>query len=235
MYQLDFRMKIGSGFQGLLPTTEIETGELPEYVMIWLHGLGADGNDFVPIVDQLNLPLSKSIRFVFPHAPEQPITINKGYVMRAWYDIKDSNFNVNEDELGIRHSQKAIEALIEREIESGIATERIIVAGFSQGGVIALQTGLRYAKPLAGILALSCYLSLSASLVVEVNRRNLAIPIFMAHGIGDDVIPLSYAVESKKIIKAIGYTPEWHDYPMAHSVCNQELRDISRWIQAVFS
>lgn len=227
-------MKIGSGFHELLPATEIETGELPEYVIIWLHGLGADGNDFVPIVDQLNLPLNKSIRFVFPHAPERPITINNGYVMRAWYDIKDSNFNASEDELGIRHSQKAIEALIEREIESGIATERIIVAGFSQGGVIALQVGLRYAKPLAGILALSCYLSLSESLVVEVNRRNLAIPIFMAHGIGDDVIPLSYAVRSKEMIKTVGCMPEWHDYPMAHGVCNQELHDISRWIQAVF-
>lgn len=222
--------------QKLLPTTEIETGESPEYVIIWLHGLGADGNDFVPIIDQLNLPLDKSIRFVFPHAPEQPITVNNGYIMRAWYDIKDSNFNTDdEDELGIRHSQEEIEALIEREVENGVATERIIVAGFSQGGVIALQVGLRYVKSLAGILALSCYLSLSESLAVEVNRRNLAIPIFMAHGVDDDVIPLSYAAKSREMIKAIGYMPEWHDYPMTHSVCYQELHDISRWIQGAFS
>ncbi|GKS68451.1 phospholipase/carboxylesterase [Nitrosomonas sp. PY1] len=219
----------------MLPAIEIETGELPEYVIIWLHGLGADGNDFLPIVDQLNLPLNKSIRFVFPHAPERPITINNGYVMRAWYDIKGSNFNASEDELGIRRSQRAIEALIEREIENGIATERIVVAGFSQGGVMALQVGLRYTKPLAGILALSCYLSLSESLVAEINRKNLTIPIFMAHGIDDNVIPLSYAIRSKEMIRAVGYTPEWHDYSMMHSVCNQELHDISQWIQKVFS
>lgn len=216
---------------GILPAIEIETGDSPRYSVIWLHGLGADGNDFVPIIKQLNLPSEKSIRFVFPHAPERPITINNGYIMRAWYDIIDSSFDGATDESGIFNSQKAIEVLIAQEIQRGIAAEKIILAGFSQGGVMALQVGLRYTKTLAGILALSCYLPLAKTLESEANRNSLAMPIFMAHGIGDEIIPISYAEKSLAIIREVGFMPEWHEYPMTHSISPQEIFDISQWMQ----
>ncbi|MFZ1851828.1 MAG: alpha/beta hydrolase [Nitrosomonas sp.] len=224
-------MQIEKEFSNLLPTIEIETADSPEYSIIWLHGLGADGNDFVPIINQLNLPPSKSMRFIFPHAPEKPISINNDYIMRAWYDIVDSSFDGLADESGIRNSQKAIEALIAKEIQRGINPKNIILAGFSQGGVMALQVGLRYPKMLAGILALSCYLPIPKAVAVEINRNNLAVPIFMAHGIEDPVIPISYAKRSREIIKELGFMPEWHEYPMMHSVSQREIYDISQWIQ----
>ncbi|MCC8995811.1 MAG: alpha/beta hydrolase [Nitrosomonas sp.] len=221
------------GFENLLPAIEIETAHSPEYSIIWLHGLGADGNDFVPIVNQLDLPLNKSIRFVFPHASERSISINNGYVMRAWYDILNLSFNEHEDESGIRNSQKVIEAMIAREIQRGIPVEKIVLAGFSQGGAMALQVGLHYTESLAGIMALSCYLPLLRSFAFEVNRNNLAIPIFMAHGIGDDVIPISYAIKSREVMKTAGFSPEWHEYSMGHNVSQQEMQDISRWIHEI--
>ncbi len=211
----------------LLPVVELKTGPLHTHTIIWMHGLGADGNDFVPIVNELKLPQDKQIKFIFPHAPERPVTINNGYVMRAWYDISNTNY---EDELGIRNSQKAIDALIENEIQNGIASDNVLLAGFSQGGVMALQVGLRHNNPLGGIIALSCYLSLADTLIDEAASVNAKIPIYMSHGSQDSVIPISRAVTSKEKLLAANYPIEWHEYPMAHSVCMEEIEDINRWL-----
>jgi len=211
----------------LLPVVELKTGSLHTHTIIWMHGLGADGNDFVPIVNELKLPEGKHIKFIFPHAPERPVTINNGYVMRAWYDISNTNC---EDELGIRNSQKAIDALIENEIQNGIVSHNIILAGFSQGGVMALQVGLRHTSQLGGIIALSCYLPLADMLVDEAESVNATIPIFMSHGSQDSVILISRAVTSKEKLLATDYPVEWHEYPMAHSVCMEEIEDISHWL-----
>lgn len=219
----------------LLSAIEIETGTSPAYTILWMHGLGADGNDFVPIVNELKLPAEKQIRFIFPHAPARPITINNGYVMRAWYNICDSNLSNSEDEAGIRDSQKAIDALIENEIRRGIASKNIVLAGFSQGGVIALQTGLRHKNKLAGIVALSCYLPLSASLLNEAHPANASIPIFMAHGTYDPVVPISLAIASRENLRFANYALEWREYPMEHTVCIQELIDISQWLHRILS
>lgn len=217
----------------LLPAVEIETGGSPAHAVVWLHGLGADGHDFVPIVNELTLPSDASIRFIFPHAPERPVTINNGYVMRAWYDIYRADFNDPEDQSGIRYSQAALDALIEREMQRGIPSGHIFLAGFSQGGAMALQTGLRQNNPLAGIIALSCYLPLAETLAVEVCGANATTPVFMAHGIYDPVIPLSHAAASRDKLLATGYPLEWHEYPMAHSVCETEIADISRWLRHI--
>ncbi|MCX7184403.1 MAG: alpha/beta hydrolase fold domain-containing protein, partial [Nitrosospira sp.] len=166
----------------LLSTIELENGIDPTHTILWLHGLGADGNDFVPIIDELELPSASRIRFIFPHAPMRPVSINNGFVMRAWYDVLNLNFNQPEDEDGLRDSQRAIEALLERERQRGITPERIVLAGFSQGGAMALQTGLRYPERLAGIMALSCYLPLQQTLAAEAHHVNSATSIFMAHG-----------------------------------------------------
>lgn len=214
-----------------LTPIEIETGEHLLYSIIWLHGLGADGHDFVPVVDELNLPPDKAIRFIFPHAPERPVTINGGYVMRAWYDIYNADFNHHQDETGIRDSQRAIAALIDREQQRGIASRHIFLAGFSQGGAMALHTGLRYPQPLAGIVALSCYLPLAEMLTAEVSAANAAIPVFMAHGFYDAVIPIAKATASKDNLTAAHYPVEWHQYAMEHTVCNPELIDLSAWLQ----
>jgi phospholipase/carboxylesterase len=216
----------------LLPVVELKSGTLPTHTIIWMHGLGADGNDFVPIVNELRLPQDIQVRFVFPHAPERPVTINNGYVMRAWYDISNTNY---QDELGIRDSQQAINALIDQEIQSGIASENIILAGFSQGGAMALQVGLRQPKPLGGIIALSCYLPLADTLAGEAESVNASIPVFMAHGSHDSVIPISQAVTSKETLLAANYSVEWHEYPMAHSVCMEEIEDISHWLGTLLS
>ena len=210
---------------------EIETGDSPGASVIWLHGLGADGYDFEPIVPELQLP-DIPIRFVFPHAPMQPVTINAGMVMRAWYDVKDSAIR-REDESGVRDSQVLIEGLIAREKRRGSKADRIVLAGFSQGGAIALQTGLRHPERLAGIMALSCYLPIADSLAAEAHAANRDVAIFMGHGIQDPVVSPARARESLVLLQRAGYTVAWHEYPMAHAVCPEEIRDIGAWLRRV--
>jgi phospholipase/carboxylesterase len=219
----------------LLPAVEIETGPTPTHAVLWLHGLGADGHDFVPIMDELALPSTRSIRFVFPHAPMRPVSINRGMVMRAWhdYDMIDPNVGVQENLESLRSSQRAIEALIDREMGRGIKPENIVLAGFSQGGALALHTGLRYPLAFAGILALSCYLPAPKTLAAEAHRDNLTTPVFMAHGQSDNVVPLMLAAASKRQLLESGYPVEWHEYPMAHTICREEIDDISNWLNRV--
>ncbi len=206
-------------------------GSEPRHAVIWLHGLGADGYDFEPLVPELNLPADKPVRFLFPHAPRQPVTINGGMVMRAWYDITGTEMVRHEDDAGIRRSAAAVRNLIANENARGIPTDRIILAGFSQGGAIALHTGLRHPESLAGILALSTYLPLSAQLEAEAHAANRATPIFMAHGLYDPVIPLILAESSRTRLQEAGYSVQWHSYPMPHAVSPQEIRDISHWFR----
>ncbi len=215
-----------------LQRIELATGPAPTATVIWMHGLGADGWDFVPIVRELDLPEDLGVRFVFPHAPVRPVTINNGYRMRAWYDIAMSDIGRLPDERGIRESQASVEALIERERSRGIAAGRIVLAGFSQGGAIALHTGLRHGEPLAGILALSTYLPLAETLTAEATDANSSIPVFMAHGTEDPVIPLSLARSSREALEARGIRPEWHEYPMPHSVCAEEVTAMGQWLCA---
>jgi phospholipase/carboxylesterase len=215
-----------------LETIEIETRPKPSHSVIWLHGLGADGNDFVPIVQQLKLP-KLGIRFVFPHAPMRPVTINGGFVMRAWYDIVAQDLAQRADEAGIRHSQAAIDALIAKEAARGMPASRVVLAGFSQGGVIALQTGLRHPKALAGVMSLSAYLPLASTVEKERNAANHATPIFIGHGMADNVVPLKAGTAARDQLIKLGYDVDWHQYPMAHSVCPQELDDISAWLTRV--
>jgi phospholipase/carboxylesterase len=217
-----------------LDAIEIETGPQPTASVIWLHGLGADGSDFVPVVDALDLP-DGPIRFVFPHAPMQPVTINQGYVMRAWYDIASTDLERRADEGGVRASQKLIEALLEREKSRGTSARRIVLAGFSQGGAIALQTGLRQPERLAGIMALSCYVPIAASLASERAAANGDVPIFMAHGLYDPIIPVRLARESRDLLAQLGYGVEWHEYPMEHSVAPEEVDAIGAWLRRVLS
>lgn len=217
----------------LLETIEIETAPNPTVSVIWMHGLGADGSDFVPIVQELDLTGCPPIRFVFPHAPTMPVTINGGYVMRAWYDILGSDLAKREDEKGLRESQAAIEHLIAQEKSRGIAANRIVLAGFSQGCAMAIQTGLRHPEKLAGLLCLSGYVPLHATVTAERHKANHETPIFMAHGRGDQVIPINRAEMSRDLLKALGYSVEWHEYMMQHSVCAEEIDDISAWLQRV--
>lgn len=198
--------------------------------IIWLHGLGADGNDFVPIAQQLHTFTSLPIRFIFPHAPLRAVTLNGGYVMRAWYDIFGLNLNTREDRLGLQKSAQNIEALIENEIASGLSSKQIALAGFSQGGAMALYTALRYTQPLAGIIALSTYLPMRETLIQEANHTNQSIPIFMAHGQQDNVIPFHWAELSHDSLKQHGYKVNWHNYPIGHSVSTEEVSDIIRWL-----
>ncbi len=195
-----------------------------------MHGLGADGHDFEPIVPELELPQTLAVRFVFPHAPMRPVTINAGMVMRAWYDVLELGGG-REDEAGVRASQILVEALMAREKSRGIPADRIVLAGFSQGGVMALQTGLRQPEPLAGIMALSCYVPLARTLTAETNAANRDVPIFMAHGIYDDLIPIARARQSRDLLLGLGYRVEWREYPMPHSVSGEEVADISRWLR----
>jgi Predicted esterase len=218
----------------LLEHVEITTGTKPAGTVIWMHGLGADGWDFVPIVKELGLPENLALRFIFPHAPMRPVTLNDGYVMRAWYDIAKTELQRMTDEKGIRESQKQIEAFIARERERGIASDKIVLAGFSQGGAIALQTGLRHAEPLAGILALSTYLALAGSLAAEAAAANKSMPIFMAHGTEDPVVPIELAETSRDTLKSHGYNVRWADYPMPHSVCMEEVSAIGEWLTERF-
>jgi phospholipase/carboxylesterase len=216
-----------------LETVEIETGPNPTASVVWLHGLGADGNDFVPVAHELELP-GRSIRFVFPHAPHQPVTINGGMVMRAWYDILSADFERRADARGLRASQGLVEALIEREKARGTPAAQIVLAGFSQGGAIALQTGLRHPQRLAGIMALSCYVPLADSLDAERTDANRGLPIFFGHGVQDEIIPVALARRARDLLATLGYDVQWHEYGMPHSVCLQEIRDIGAWLRRVF-
>ena len=219
----------------LLECVELQTQSAPSASVIWLHGLGADGYDFVPVVRELQALGAPAARYVFPHAATMPVTINGGAVMRAWYDIVGADLVRREDEKGIRASQSQVETLIARERERGLASSRIVLAGFSQGGAIALQTGLRQSTPLAGIIALSCYLPLADSFAKERTAASASVPIFMGHGTSDPIVPLARGAASRDALKAAGYAVEWHQYPMAHSVCEQEIRDIATFLKRVLS
>ena len=219
-----------------LESIEIKTAPNPTAAVIWLHGLGADGNDFAPIVRELKLGGAPPIRFVFPHAPMMPVTINNGLVMRAWYDVTFGDLEGTTrraDEQGVRASQAAVDKLIAREIERGVEPRNIVIAGFSQGGAIALQAGLRHPQRLAGIMALSTYLPLAENLAAEGAAPNRDVPIYYAHGTHDPVIPLAMANASRAKLSELGYTVEWHEYPMQHSVCLEEIQAISAWLSKV--
>jgi phospholipase/carboxylesterase len=217
-----------------LDAIEIETGPQPAAAVVWLHGLGADGSDFVPVVDALDLP-DAPIRFVFPHAPMRAVTINQGYVMRAWYDIVSTDLERRADERGVRASQRLVEALLAREKGRGIPARRLLLAGFSQGGAIALQTGLRHPERLAGIMALSCYVPIAGSLEPERTEPNRDVPVFMAHGLYDPIIPVRLARESHDLLARLGYDVEWHEYPMEHSVSPEEVEAVGAWLRRVLS
>jgi len=216
----------------LLETIEAQTGANPSASVIWMHGLGADGHDFEPVVPELRLPSSLPVRFIFPHAPVRRVTLNNGMAMRAWYDILELG-GVREDGEGLRDSQSSIEALIAKEVSRGIPAERIVLAGFSQGGAITFQAGLRHPQRLAGLMALSTYLPLAGTVEAERHAANLDVPIFMAHGSSDPMIAIGRAQQSRKMLEALGYEIEWHEYPMPHSVCPREIVDISAWLVKV--
>ena len=218
-----------------LPAVELETRPNPDATVILLHGLGADGNDFVPIVREFELPKDHGVRFVFPHAPTRAVTINGGMSMRAWYDIVGVDLTTRGDETGIRESQVIVEKFIAREKTRGIKPSRIVLAGFSQGGVIALQTGLRHPERLGGIMALSTYLALPQKLAAEMHQSNRDIPIFMAHGTADPTIRLEWADASRRALEAQGYKVDWHAYRMQHSVSLEEVRDIGTWLSKVLA
>ena len=212
----------------VLSHISLETGKSPQHSIIWLHGLGADGEDFVSIAEEMNLPVA--VRYLFPHAPKQPVTINGGLIMRAWYDITASDIVTKQDVKGIRASQAAIEMLIAQEKQRGIVTDNIFLAGFSQGGAIALHTGLRHASRLGGILALSAYLLQAETLSIEASAAALNTPIFMAHGHSDPIVPYARGKSSADELKKRGYQVEWHEYGMPHSVCAEEVRDVQTWL-----
>jgi len=211
-----------------LECIEMQTSATPGLSLIVLHGLGADGNDFVPIAQQLDLSPLGGVRFVFPHAPMRPVTMNGGYVMRAWYDIAGPGRT--EDEAGLRQSQALIEALIAREVERGMPASRIVLMGFSQGCAMTLMTGLRHRERLGALVGLSGYLPLAAHTAAERSDANTLVPIFMAHGRADPMIPLARAAASRDALQALGYAVDWHDYPMDHSVCIEEISDLQRWL-----
>ena len=219
----------------LLPCVEQETGPNPGAAVIWMHGLGADGNDFVPIINEMRLPPMLSIRFVFPHAPVRPVTLNNGFRMRAWYDIVPGDLAHRPDITGVRTSQGQIEALIAREGVRGIPASRIVLGGFSQGGVIALHTGIRHAERLAGIVALSTYVMLPDALTTEASPANRDVPIFMAHGTGDPMIALERGEAGRRALVAAGFPVEWHTYPMPHSVVLEEIGAVSSFLARVLA
>jgi phospholipase/carboxylesterase len=217
----------------LLDAVELQTVAQPDATVIWLHGLGADGYDFVPVVRELAALGAPPARYVFPHAPMRPVTINGGYVMRAWYDILGTDLVRREDEAGIRASQAAVERLIEREVARGTPPARIVLAGFSQGGAITLQTGLRRPQPLAGLVALSCYLPLADAIETERHPASARMPILLAHGNADPIVPLARGAAARDRLAALGYPVQWHEYPMPHSVCADEIRDIAAFLKTV--
>lgn len=218
-----------------LKTVELVTAPNPTVAVIWMHGLGADGNDFVPIVKELNLEGCPAIRFVFPHAPMLEVTINGGRMMPAWYDISASEFGRDDDEASVRSSEADIRALIEREKERGIAADKILIGGFSQGCAMTFQTGLRYPEKLGGLLCLSGYFPLEASFEAERSEANKNIPIYYGHGRGDQVIPITRAQQTLALLKKLDYNVEWHEYDMPHSVCMEEIIDISNFLKRVLA
>jgi phospholipase/carboxylesterase len=218
-----------------LQCVEVQTHPAPAATVILLHGLGADGYDFVPVVRELEAHGAPPARYVFPHAPTMPVTINGGYVMRAWYDILGTDLVRREDERGIRASQAMVEALLEQEVARGVPRSRIVLAGFSQGGAITLHTGLRQSQPLAGLIALSCYLPLAAAFSNEAAAGSTGVPIFLAHGTQDPVVPPARGAASRDALTAAGYAVEWHEYPMPHSVCAEEIRDIAAFMKRVLA
>ena len=218
-----------------LATIEFETAPNPTASIIVLHGLGADGNDFVPIAEELRLEAVGPVRFIFPHAPVRPVTINGGMAMRAWYDLLHADLVKREDEAGLRASRLDIEALIATERERGIAASRIVLAGFSQGCAMTLLTGLRHTERLAGLVGLSGYLPLADTSAAERSAASMALPVFLAHGRDDTVIPLARAAASRDALQSLGCVVDWHEYPMAHSVCQQEVGDLNRWLLKVLA
>jgi len=219
-----------------LEALEIETAPHPQFSIIVLHGLGADGHDFVPICDELDLSALGGVRFVFPHAPVMPVTLNGGYEMRAWYDIiPTSNGGRVEDEAGLRQSQRAIEALIAREVSRGVPASRIVLMGFSQGCAMTLMAGLRHPEALAALVCLSGYLPLPDTTAAERSSANQHTPIFLAHGTHDDVVVPARGLAARDQLQALGYAVQWHDYPMPHSVCPQEIADINAWLLQVLA
>ncbi len=213
-----------------LESIVLEPEEPATAAVIWLHGLGADGNDFVPIVDQLQLPSHYAVRFIFPHAPVRPITINQDYLMPGWYDIRSLTDFADEDEAGIMESSIILQQLCEEQEAAGISSSRIVLAGFSQGGAIALHCGARFPRPLAGIMALSTYLPLADTLSDEISEDAVETPLFMAHGRQDEVIPYEVAAESKEALISNNMDVQWHEYDMGHAVCPDEIRDIRQWL-----
>jgi len=216
-----------------LETVTVETGPNPTFSIIWMHGLGADGHDFEPLVPELLEDGMPDIRFVFPHAPVRPVTINNGYEMRAWFDIIGIDRRSAEDFAGINASAQALVALIQRENERGIATNRIAIAGFSQGGAMALHIATRHPQEFAGVIALSCYLPLSRELPQAHNAANLGTPIFMAHGVQDPVVPIALGEDSREALQAAGYSVEWHRYPMPHALCEPEVADLRAFLAKI--
>ena len=219
----------------MLDCIELQTRDQPSASVIWLHGLGADGYDFVPVVKELEALGAPAARYVFPHAPQIPVSINNGYVMRAWYDILGTDLVRREDEAGLRRSQAQVEQLIEREVARGMPRARIVLAGFSQGGAITLQTGLRQAEPLAGLVALSCYLPLAPLFAAERAAGSAAVPILLAHGSSDPVVPLARGTAAREQLQQLGYAVQWHEYPMPHSVCGEEIEDIAAFLKRVLA
>ncbi len=218
----------------LLETVEQETGPNPAWTILWLHGLGADGHDFAPIVPELLRPGWPALRFVFPHAPVRPVTLNNGVPMRAWYDLKNLDLDQRADETGVRESMAQVEALIAREDERGVPAERILLAGFSQGGAIALAAGVRRERPLAGLIGLSTYLPMGSTTAAEATPQSLATPVFMAHGTHDPVVPEGFGARSRDLLKGLGMQVDWHSYPMQHNVCAEEIRDLGEWMDRRF-
>ncbi len=219
----------------LLPFEIVKTADKTEYTIIWLHGLGADGNDFVPLVPELRLPESLAIKFIFPHAPVRPITLNNGYEMRAWFDMFSLDRSNNTDESDLLTTVGWINQFIDQEIENGVPSEKILLAGFSQGGVIAFHAGLRYPKKLAGVMALSTYMPFDENLFKQTSSEQKGLPIFAVHGTRDSVIPVASWQDYVPKLKAQGFEVEAHEYGMEHSLCTEEIRDISSWLQKVLS
>jgi phospholipase/carboxylesterase len=217
------------------PPVVVETGNDPVACVIWLHGLGADGHDFEPLVPELGLPDSLSVRFVFPHAPYRPVTLNGGYVMRAWYDIAIDVRGFHQNAAHIRESETALRALLTTERARGIDSRRIVLAGFSQGAAVALHTGLRHAEPLAGIVALSMPIPLAEQIPDEIHASNRNTPVFLAHGTEDQIVPFARGEYARQVLERLALPLEWHAYPMGHTVCLEEVRDIQAWLVRVLA
>lgn len=219
--------------EALLEAVEVTLGDTCDRSVIWLHGLGADGYDFQPIVPELGLPKDAGVRFVFPHAPQRPVTVNAGMTMRAWFDIYGIGAGFPQDAEGVEASAAAVSALLERERSRGVAPEHTVLAGFSQGGAIALHAGLRHPERLAGIMGLSTWIPLPEQLAAELHPANRRTPLFLAHGSRDPVVPPELGIRSRDWLEAEGYPVEWHDYPMEHQVCLEQVQDIGAWLGRV--